>query len=378
VPSGATRFWCLRAPADTIARLDYDRFRAEFPVLASRAYLNAGTDGPLPARAVEAARARLDHELREGRSGRVHWDGLEALCESVRGRLAALMAASPDEVALTGSATDAINLVLAALELGAGDEILTTDEEHPGLLAPLAAFARRTGAEIRVAPFTQVAESVGDRTRLIAVSHVSWMTGVQVAATALRETGIPLLLDGAQGLGAVPVDVGELGCAFYATAGQKWLCGPDGTGALFVARAWIERLGMPRPSYGTIVEGTDPLALEPRPGARRLDTVSPSGPALAGALAALEVLGELGWQNVFERAAAGAAHLRARISDRLVAPAVRTPLVTWRANGDPGALVARLAGQGVIVRAIPARPWARASVGAWNSEEDLERLLAAL
>jgi selenocysteine lyase/cysteine desulfurase len=347
-------------------------------VLGARAYLNAGTDGPLPARSVEAARARLDHELREGRSGRVHWDGLKALCESVRGRLAALMAASPEEVAHTGSATDAISLVLAALELAPGDEILTTDEEHPGLLAPLAAFARRTGAEIRVAPFTQVAESVGERTRLIAVSHVSWMTGVEVAATSLSETGIPLLLDGAQGLGAVPMDVGELGCAFYATAGQKWLCGPDGTGALFVAREWIERLGMPRPSYGTIVEGTDPLALEPRTGARRFDTVSPSGPALAGALAALDLLGELGWRNVFDRAAAGAERLRTGLADRLVASGVRAPLVTWRVDGDPGELVARLAEQGVIVRAIPARPWARASVGAWNSEEDLERLLAAL
>ncbi len=104
----------------TIARLDFERFRAEFPVLASRAYLNAGTDGPLPARAVEAARARFEHELREGRSGRVHWDGLDALCETTRSRLAALMGASPDEVALTRSATDAINLVLAGLRLGPG------------------------------------------------------------------------------------------------------------------------------------------------------------------------------------------------------------------------------------------------------------------
>jgi L-cysteine/cystine lyase len=347
-------------------------------VLGARAYLNAGTDGPLPARSVEAARARLDHELREGRSGRVHWDGLEALCKGVRGRLAALMAASPDEVALTGSATDAINLVLAALELAPGDEILTTDEEHAGLLGPLAACARRTGAEIRVAPFAQVAESVDDRTRLIAVSHISWMTGAQVATTSLSETGVPLLLDGAQGLGAVPVDVRELACAFYAAAGQKWLCRPDGTGALFIARDWIERLGMPRPSYGTIVEGTEPLALEPRPGARRFDTVPPSGPALAGALAALDLLGEFGWQNVFDRAATGAERLRTALADRLVTPGVRAPLVTWRVDGDPGELVARLVEQGVIVRAIPARPWARASVGAWNSAEDLERLLAAL
>src|SRR5205085_6464782 len=128
-----------------------------------------------------------------------------------------------------------------------------------------------------VAPFAQVGGAVGARTRLIAVSHVSWMTGARVALAPLRDTGLPVLLDGAQGLGAVAVDVRELGCAFYATAGQKWLCGPDGTGALFVAGGWIERLGMPRAGYGTIAEHTDPLALVPRPGARRFDSVSPSG-----------------------------------------------------------------------------------------------------
>ncbi len=347
-------------------------------MLASRAYLNAGTDGPLPARAVEAARTRFEHELREGRSGRVHWDGLDALCETTRSRLAALMGASPDEVALTRSATDAINLVLAGLTLAPGDEVLTTDEEHPGLLAPLGGFRRRTGATVRVAPFDQVADAVGDRTKLIAVSHISWMTGRRAAVEALHETGVPLLLDGAQGLGAVPVDVHALGCAFYAVAGQKWLCGPDGTGALFVGRDWIERLGMPRPGYGTLREASDPLALEPRAGARCLDTGSPFGPALAAGLAALDVLEEPGWDTVFERAGGGAQRLRHGLGDLLAAPSAAAPLVTWRTDSEPAEQVDRLAAQGVIVRAIPDRPWLRASVGAWNSEDDLERLLAAL
>ena len=347
-------------------------------MLASRAYLNAGTDGPLPARAVEAARARFEHELREGRSGRVHWDGLDALCETTRSRLAALMGASPDEVALTRSATDAINLVLAGLTLGPGDEVLTTDEEHPGLLAPLAAFRRRTGAAVRVAPFDQVAEAVGDRTKLIAVSHISWMTGRRAPVESLHETGVPLLLDGAQGLGAVPVDVHALGCAFYAVAGQKWLCGPDGTGALFVAGDWIERLGMPRPGYGTVREASDPLELEPRAGARCFDTGSPFGPALAAGLAALDVLEEVGWDAVFERAGGGAQRLRHELAELLAAPSAAAPLVTWHTDSEPAEQVDRLAAHGVIVRAIPGRPWLRASVGAWNSEDDLERLLAAL
>ena len=201
--------------------MDAEALRAEFPVLQRLAYLNAGTDGPLPARAVAATKERLEHELRKGRSGSVHWDGLEALSEATRERLAVLLGASADEVALTRSATDGMNLVLSALELGSKDEVLTTDEEHPGLLAPLAALARRTGAAVRVAPFDQVADAIAARPKLIAVSHISWMTGRRVAVEALRDSGIPLLLDGAQGLGAVPVNVRALGCAFYAVAAVR-------------------------------------------------------------------------------------------------------------------------------------------------------------
>ena len=348
-------------------------------MLATRAYLNAGTDGPVPARSGDASRSRFEHELREGRSGPVHWEGLQALCEAVRGRLASLLGASADEVALTRSATDSINLVLAGLELGPGDEVVTTNEEHPGLLAPLGAFGRRTGATIRVAPFGRAAEAVGDRTRLIALSHVSWMSGRRADVESLRDTGVPLLLDGAQGLGAVPVDVAALGCACYAVAGQKWLCGPDGTGALFVAREWIERLGMPRPGYGTIVERSDPFALEPRAGARRFDTGSPNGPVLAGFLSALELLEAFGWSALFDRSAASARRLELALAERhrVLGPRA-APLVTWEVAGDPDEHVLRLAGRRVIVRAIPGRPWLRASVGAWNSDDDLERLLAGL
>src|SRR6185437_9638958 len=98
--------------------------------------------------------------------------------------------------------------------------------------------------EVRTAPLEALAEAVDPaRTKLVACSHVSWVTG-RLAPAALAEVGreIPVLLDGAQGVGAVPVDLEALGCAFYAGAGQKWLCGPVGTGMLWVAPAWRDRL----------------------------------------------------------------------------------------------------------------------------------------
>jgi selenocysteine lyase/cysteine desulfurase len=276
--------------------MDAERFRAEFPVLERIAYLNAGSEGPLPARAAAAAQAQLDRELEHGRGGAVHKLEVATKAEELRSSLAGLINADVDEVALTRSTTDGVNLVLAGLDLGPDDELLTSDEEHPGLLAPLAACHRRTGAAIRLAPFDRLAEAIGERTRLIAISHVSWMTGSLAPVEQLRGSGVPLLLDGAQGLGAVPVDVRALGCDFYAASGQKWLCGPDWTGSLYVKGERIPELGVPLPNFMTLQDHKRPLALLPehrRPPIRRRPLPGPdrrrvarvAAPARGGGLA---------------------------------------------------------------------------------------------
>jgi L-cysteine/cystine lyase len=358
--------------------VDPEEFRAQFPVCRRLAYLNAGTDGPLPARAAAAARERIDRELEHGRSGVAHTLEVLQLAEALRVRLAALLAADVDEVALTRSTTDGVNIVLAGLGLGPGDEIVTSDEEHPGLLAPLAAAHRRSGVSIKIAPLARVADAVGARTRLVAVSHVSWMTGTAAPLDELRDIDSLLLLDGAQGLGAVPVDVRRLGCDFYAASGQKWLCGPDWTGSLFVRSERIGRLGMPWPGYMTLSDPKRPLALVPNTGARRFDGGLLPGPVAAGALEAVRVLESAGWQWVHERASGQAKKLRELLSAKAeVVPGGATTLVSWRAE-DPDALVARLAERDVQIRSVPGRPWVRASVGAWSSDEDLDRLVSAL
>ncbi len=88
--------------------------------------------------------------------------------------------------------------------------------------------------QVRQVPLAEVADAVGPRTRLVACSHVGWMSG-SVAPAELAQLDVPVLLDGAQGVGAIGVDVHALGCDAYAGAGQKWLCGPDGTGMLWVS-----------------------------------------------------------------------------------------------------------------------------------------------
>jgi selenocysteine lyase/cysteine desulfurase len=355
-----------------------DELRAEFPVLERLAYLNAGTNGPAPRRGIEAAAASLREQAENGRGGGPFFAATIEAAESLRDRVAGLLGCEPEEVGLTASTTDGVNAVVSALELAEGDEILTSDEEHPGLLAPLAAARERRGISVRTAPFAELAAHAGPKTRLIATSHVSWITGQVVDAKALAATGAPLLLDGAQGLGAVPVDVRALRCDFYAASGQKWLCGPNGLGYLYVRRERAEQLRPPWPGYMSLAAPERPLDFELQPGARRFDMGVAPPHQVAWALAALDVLESTGIDRVHERAAGLAAGFADRLAERgaTVAPRGPSTLVSWE-DPDPPAAADRLLSEGVVVRHLPGTPYVRASVGAWTSEEELDRLLDA-
>jgi selenocysteine lyase/cysteine desulfurase len=351
-----------------------DDLRAAFPVLERLSYLNAGTNGPIPRAAVEAVADELAAEAELGRGDKSFFEErVIQRVDALRRRIAPLLGCEAAELAFTDSTTGGVNAVLSMLELGPGDEVLTSDEEHPGILAPLGAGMVRRGFDVRTVPFDELPGEVGPRTRLVAASHVSWITGRILDAAAVDA---PLLLDGAQGLGAVPVDVRALGCDFYAASGQKWLCGPNGLGYLYVRRERIAELTPPSPGYGSLAEAEHPLDLALHQDARRFDAGLVAPHQAVWALAALDVLTAPGLVEVQERAAALALRLAAALEQRglAVAPRGKSTLVSWE-SPDPEADAADLRGEGVVVRHLPGRPYVRASIGGWTGEDEVERLL---
>jgi len=351
--------------------------RAQFPVCERVVYLNAGTNGPVATRATEAARAQLEREQDEGRGGMPFFAAMGEQAERLRALYAARLTADPADVALTTSTTDGVSRALLALDLRAGDEVLTSDEEHPGVYGPLSALRRR-GVVVRTAPFMQLADAVGPQTKLVVCSHISWRSG-QLAPAALAEVEPPLLLDGAQGVGAIEVDVAALGADMYAGSGQKWLCGPCGLGMLYLSPAIRERLTPPSPGYVNLADASAGLDAVPADAARAYDTPALPAASLVHAIAMLELFDETGWERVH-----GLAHDLAHLAATLLAergreplPRDRTTLVTWR---EPGAesRVEKLLEAGVVVRSLPGEDLLRASFGGWSSMQDLERLLEVL
>ena len=351
--------------------------RAAFPVLARFAYLNAGTTGPLAHVTVAAVADRAAHDAESGRSGAEYLRGVRDLRERVRGKLAALVGVAPGHVALTSSTTEACRVVLSGLRLQPADEVVTTDSEHFGLTGALHACGARVRlARVRDRPaaeaFAAILGEVTPRTRLIAAQHVSWMTGHVLPLAELKEaTGVPVLADGAQAAGAIPVAASRFD--FYTVSAHKWLCAPDATGALVVADP--EALPVALPSYFSQERHEPDGRFVPRPGAARFDPGWLPSPSLAGLEAALDFHPE--WR--FERAATMAARCRELLAERVevVTEPEHGTIVSFRA-ADAAEKAARAHERGVVVRDIPGTDFVRVSCGYWTSDDDLERLVEAV
>jgi L-cysteine/cystine lyase len=354
--------------------------RRGLPVLGHYAYLNTGSFGPLPRATVAAMQALERRELEEGRSSRAYFQRVLDEREVLRAELASLLGTHPERIALTSSTTEGCNIVLRGLGIGPGNEVVTTDSEHPGLFGGLVA----SGAALRIAAIRErptaeilptIQAQITPRTRLIAISHVSWLNGSVLPVRELAGHGVPVLVDGAQGAGAIPVDVEQLGADYYTVSAQKWLLGPAATGALYVAPEQLENCRVTFPSYFSW-ELPD---YEVRNGAARFEGSWTPAASIAGLRASLAFAAEAG-DDRFRCARKAAERCRALLYEHgadVVTEPDQATLVSWRAH-DPEALVDRLAAQNVVVRALPGTGLVRASCGYWTSDEDLERLIRRL
>ncbi len=378
-----------------------ERVRRDLPATEREVYLNNGTYGPLPRPSGDAMREVLEAEIAGGRLGPGYHERSEALREEARRLIAGRVAADPDEIALTPRTTDGLDIALWGMAWQRGDEILTTREEHPGLLLPLAALARRTGVRISFVDTPEQATSRAwlhafaarqtQQTKALAFSHVLWTNGDVLPASELgawaRGEGLVTIVDAAQAAGALTVDLHKSQLDFYALPGQKWLMGPDGIGALYVAQT---RLAQCQPTFVGYLSGTalDTGAghFQPAQGARRYEIGSPSQAQLAGLVASLRWQEEQDPAWAATRIASLARELTEALS-RLDGVEVRTRvqdamsgLVSFKVRGREAEDVsAELGRQGLRVRHLPA-PHAsvRVSCGFYTQREELGRLVRAV
>jgi L-cysteine/cystine lyase len=368
------------------------------PATTSHIYLNTGTFGPLPDCVIQAMQEHIQAEWQHGRLGVAGFEAMTTIYSNARNSVARLLNAGADEIALTASTGDGLNIISCGINWHEGDEVITTNHEHISLLAPLYQLRDRYGIVIRYADIGPTAERpvlkaiadlVTPRTRLISISHVTWTTGavlnISEVAYMGREWGIPVLIDGAQSAGAKPIDVKALGVDFYAIPMQKWLCGPDGTGALYVRKEALKYVSPTYVGYWSTKheEGVEWELLE---GAQRFEAGGRQTTAIAGQAAAMQWLeGTVGHQWLFERIASLSVYASKTLKDvpglTILTPQLgESGLVTFKIEGrDDAEVVANLRDKhNMYIRNIPSTKSLRISTGFYNTEEEIDQLVTAL
>ena len=375
--------------------------RRKMPILEDIAYFNTGSRGPLSEPVVRAWREALEQEFVLGRQGPWYADARKQARRDLRQGYARLLSVEPATIAITGSTSESMNTVLMAHDWRDGDEIVTTDSEFPSLVTPLSLLAHRFGVVVRVARMPihadglspdqvqrevvdRLAAQINSRTRLLALSHVLYNSGLvlplkEVTALA-HQHGATVMFDGAQSFAAIPIDLAAAGTDYYAFPAQKWLCGPEGLGGLYVASHRLDEL-LP---VSTRTAPTAKLSGDfvPHEGALRYEAASFDLPRLRAATAALEHFGALAPDFAFVRNHALARRfydgLEAKSYARLVSPHGFASLIGFElTEWNDRAAVARLRELGFAIRRVPCNVL-RISFGYFNLESEVDRLLDAL
>ncbi|NOX44305.1 MAG: aminotransferase class V-fold PLP-dependent enzyme [Caldiserica bacterium] len=390
---------------------DIGDIRREFPLLGEVVWLASAGTGPMPRGALDAL-AATQRALYGGFDPGA-WRGAGGAVERARALAASCLGVERGEIALVRSTTEGLNAVACAIPWEPGDNVVITDQEYPANAIPWYHQARRHGVEVRVArsrdgrlPLDAFAEVVDRRTRAVAVSHVQFASGYRVDLAGLAELahehGALLVVDAIQSVGAVCVRPRELGVDALACGGYKWLCGPEGTGFLYVRGDLAEELlpaqvGLPNIARddrralwdalcggGAWVRDFSGYA----GGARRFDGVG-LNPALLSALAAaLEYLLELGLEWIETRVLGLSGNLLEELARRgygVMTPAdprERAGIVLVRGPWDLSAPGAReMVERHFLERGLRIHVRAggiRVSTHFFNTGEDIARFLAAL
>lgn len=324
----------------------WNLIRLQFPLNSDLIYMNTGGLGPSPYAVINTIEQQIFDLEQISETGHEY-------VESVRQKAARFFHCDPDEIAFTRNATEGMNLIARGLPLRRNDEVIMTTHEHPGGAIPWLALANDIGIKIKlfepgqtdVENLQRLQAQLTSKTKVVMISHITCTTGQLLPARAIADlchrNNIWLVLDSAQVPGMLPVDLHALECDFYTSSGHKWLCGPKGTGFLYVRKnlldIWrINHVG----AYSDKRYVLDELSFEPQRAASGTEYGTRNTPLLIGLGAAIDFFDTIGMERVAARDRSLAAYLKQQLAwlnnvELLtpIDPQLSGAMVTFRISG---------------------------------------------
>ncbi len=300
------------------AKRSLEQHRQQFAALANKLYFNYGGQGPLPKVALEAIHQAYEYVQQVGPFSRqaIAWFTQEVA--QTRGAIAAELGVAPETITLTEAVSVGCNIALWGIEWQAGDHLLLSDCEHPGVVAAAQEIGRRFKVEVSTCPLLEtlntgdpaavVAQHLQPRTRLVVISHILWNTGqvlplAEIVAAcrgyAASERTLAILVDAAQSVGVLPLNLTELDMDFYAFTGHKWWCGPEGLGGLYSRPEAIESLHPTFIGWRGITMDAEGHPTGWKPDGRKFEIATSAFPLCAGLRAAISLHQD--WGTAAER-----------------------------------------------------------------------------
>jgi selenocysteine lyase/cysteine desulfurase len=364
-----------------------EALRARFPILSQKTYLYNCSQGAL-SDAVEAGTARF---MDSWRTSPAPWDEWIGVYEQLRGAFARLVNAKPGEIAIVTSASAGINPIANSIDFGRRRKVVMGEFEFP-TMGQIWLAQQARGAEVQflegvgdALPLERYDAAIDNQTAIVPLTHVSFVNGFRSDVAGVtriaHERGALVFLDGYQDCGTRPIDVKAMGVDFYVSGTLKYLLGPPGLGFLYVREGLVNEFNPPITSWMAQREvfAFNPRKLDPAPAARRFEGGSPPIPNIYLGLAALNLLFEIGLDNV----AAQVEKLTRSFLDGVRGLGIDTktpagtvgPLVVLRSKDAP-AVVAKLAERKVLTSCR--RDGVRFAFHVYNNQSDLDTALNVL
>lgn len=379
-----------------VTSLDLASVRQAYPILQEMAYFNTGTYGLMAEPVLAKYLENIAQFERRGMAvGRTFHD----LTEESRKRIATLINGQSSEIALTGNATDGVDLVTAGLDWTPGDEVIISDQEHPAMNFPWHYTMQRYGIAVkRFKVHHDPAESIAairalisPRTRLIGTSHVTSPYGIRLPVkeicTLAHEIGALAFVDGAQSFAVTPINVQAIGCDFFSSNCHKWLGAPKGTGFLWARQELMERLHPAYVGAGSEVSFSPETGLVLQPNGKRFEFGTRGFAVHASIGLALDWFDEIGWDTIFGRIEHLSGYLKRQLAE-MPGVELATPIAWERSSGltsfrvpgrDETALQQRFEAAKLYPRTLgKGSEKIRVSTALFNTEDEVDRLVAAI
>jgi L-cysteine/cystine lyase len=386
----------------SVRQTQLHQHRKQFPALGNKFYFNYGGQGPMPQKAMNAITQAQADIQQAGPCGNEAFAKVIEAKQNLRAAMASELQAPPETITLTEDVTVGCNIAMWGIDWRAGDHMLISDCEHPGVIAASQEIARRFAVEVTICPLKQtlnagdpvkvISQHLSPKTRLVIVSHVFWNTGqvltLDKVVKLCRDNHTLILVDAAQSVGSLPLNLSELGADFYAFTGHKWLCGPAGVGGLYVRPEAREHLQPTFIGLRGVMVNSQGEPVNWQPDGRRYEVSTSATPLYVGLTEAIAIHQQWGTsQERYQQICRNSEYLWQRLATLPNVQCLRTSppatgIVSFQLTQEKSRvhfqLVQFLESQKILTRTIADPDCIRATVHYLTLESEIDQLIETI